>query len=751
MDRSAPAGTPSPVLGESGEDRSAAVVGAGVDRVDGPVKVSGRAIYPTDVVDHLDLAHAVLVQSTVAAGRVTAVDTTAAEAAPGVLAVLTHTNAPRLTRGGEDLPWPPPPSPLQDDRIHHHGQNVAVVVAETFEQATEGARLVRVEYTADDPVVDLDDPRAEHVRDPFGTDGGRGDTATALSTAPVRLEQTYRTAVNTNNPMGPFATVAAWDGDRLTVHDATQGPNSTQTDLARTFGIPPESVRVLAPFIGGGFGAGLRTWPHTILAAVAARHVGRPVKLVLTRKQMFTSIGHRPDTRQAVRIGAEHDGRLTAIDHEAWQTVSLADTNPWENVATVALSNYAAPHLSARDVQVQVNVPAPGSMRAPGEAQGTFALESAMDELARELDIDPVALRLRNYAGTHPVTGQRWSSNGLRECYRVGAEKFGWSRRDPEPRSMRRGSLLVGYGMAGTSFFFAQGPCTARITVSRDGGAVVKSAGMDLGTGTYTVMTQLASELLGLPFHRVRTVLGDSSLPQAPSAGGSGHVGALGSAIHAASRELVRAFLDLVGDDAASPLRGAGLDDVRVADGRIVRQDTGRGESYTDILTRHGREELTAEGTAEPPDKDAPVVPTGPHAAKFAEVHVDADLGVIRVARLLTAVACGRVLNEKTARSQLIGGTVGGIGMALLEDTVTEPRTGRIANPTFGDYLIPVNADIPPLEVHFVGGPDTLNPNGTKGCGEIGISATAAAIANAVHHATGRRVRKLPITIEDLL
>ncbi|GHG52205.1 xanthine dehydrogenase family protein molybdopterin-binding subunit [Streptomyces griseocarneus] len=724
------------------------VVGEGIDRVDARVKVSGRATYPTDA-DLPGLAHAVLVQSTVAAGRLTAVDTTAATAAPGVLAVLTHENAPPL-REARDRLGPLPPPPLQSDRIVHHGENVAVVVAETFEQATEAARLVTARYAPSPPVVDIDDPGAEHVRDPFGSDGGTGDVGAALATAPVRVERTYRTAVNTNHPMGPFATVASWEGDKLTVHDSTQGPSNTRIGLAGTLGVPQDDVRVLAPYIGGGFGSGLRTWPHTVLATVAARHVGRPVKLVLTRKQMFTSVGHRPDTRQTVRIGATRDGRITAIDHEAWQTVSIRDVNP-EHVTRASLSGYASPNISARDVQVRVNVPSPGSMRAPGDAQGNFALESALDELAYELDLDPLELRLRNYADRHPVTGQQWSSNDLRACYRTGAERFGWSRRDPRPRSMRRGRHLVGYGMAGTSFFFAQFACAARVTVTRDGGAVVASAGMDLGTGTYTVMTQLAAELLGLPVRRVRMVMGDSSLPEAPVAGGSGLTGSMGSAIHAAARNTVRAFLDLVRDDAGSPLRGAAVDDVRVEHGRIVRVDDGRGESYAEILTRHRQDELTAEGSAEAPSEDEPVVPTGPYAAKFAEVHVDADLGVIRVARLVTAAHCGRVLNEKTARGQLVGGTVGGIGMALLEHTVTEPRTGRIANGTFGDYLIAVNADIPDLEVHFVGGPDPTTPNGTKGCGELGIPGTAAAIANAVFHATGTRVRRLPITIEQVL
>jgi CO/xanthine dehydrogenase Mo-binding subunit len=522
--------------------------------------------------------------------------------------------------------------------------------------------------------------------------------------------------------------------------------------LAGAFGIPQGSVRVLAPFVGGGFGAGLRVWPHVILTALAARTVDRPVKLVLTRPQMFTGVGHRPTTIQQIKLGATSSGELIALDHQATSSVAMEDDNI-EPVAAGSAAAYACPNVAARDQQVRLNIPAPGSMRAPGEGEGNFALESALDELAYALGMDPLQLRLRNYAGTHPQFGLPWSSKALRACYQQGAERFGRSRRTPQVGSMRQGDWLVGYGMAGVSYFWYQVPCQARASIGRDGTALVRSAATDIGTGTYTVMTQLSAELLGLGLDQVRFDLGDTDMPMAPQAGGSGLTAALGSAVYAACRQLVRAFLDTVKDDPDSPLRGCGLDEVRVADGRIHRTDNPeQGEAYTDILARHGLDELTADGDSAPPrPQDVGMAPAGAFGAKFVEVRVDPDLGLVRVARVVSAIDGGRILNEKLARSQIIGGTVGGIGMALLEETTSDPGTGRIANATLGNYLVAVNADVPDLEVLFVGEPDRFNPIGVKGIGEIGLVGIAAAIANAVYHATGRRIRSLPITIDQLL
>jgi xanthine dehydrogenase YagR molybdenum-binding subunit len=727
------------------------LIGPGVDRVDGPLKVTGTAAYPADF-GYPELAHAVLVRSTVAAGRIRDVDTAAAESAPGVLAVITHRNAPRLKRGPDTPVWRQPPPPLQDDRILHYGQYVGLVVAETAEEANAAGRLVAVDYETTEPLLELDDPRAEVVSNPWGMDAHRGDTAAGQESADDIVDAFYATPDETNNPMGLFCTVAVWDGDALTVHDSSQWPHSVRATLAAAFSVPESGVRVLSPFVGGGFGAGLRVWPHVVLAALAARTTGRPVKLVLTRPQMFTGVGHRTRTVQHLRIGADRSGQLTVLDHVAKNSIAVDDDN-YEPVAADSAWAYACPNVDVRDTQARLNIPPPTSMRAPGQAQGNFALESALDELSYSVGVDPLELRLRNYAEVQPQLGLPWSSKALRECLEQGAERFGWSARDPRPGTMRDGNWQVGYGMAGVSFFWFQPPCQARASIRADGTAYVRSSATDIGTGTYTVMTQLSAELLGLRIDDVRLGLGDTDMPAGAMEGGSGLSAALGSAVYAACRGVIQAFLDTVADDPASPLRGCRLDQVTAEDGRIqLSYDASRGETYSDILARHGLPELTADGSSAPPTpQDAGMAPAGAFAAKFAEVRVDPDLGLVRVSRIVSAVDAGRILNEKTATSQIIGGTVGGIGMALLEETVTDPASGRITNANLGDYLVPVNADVPAQEVLFVGEPDRFNPIGVKGVGEVGLVGIAAAIANGVFHASGKRIRSLPITLDQLL
>jgi CO/xanthine dehydrogenase Mo-binding subunit len=727
------------------------IIGDPVDRVDGPLKVTGAAPYPSDFT-FPDLTHAVLVQSTIAAGRITSIDAAAAEAAPGVLAVITHENAPALADAPLTPLGPPPPFPFKDNRILHRGQHVAVVVARTREQAAAAARLVEISYEEVAPVLSIADPRAPVMLDRWGQDVDRGDVTAALASAEVVYDETFTTAAVTPNPMGLFATVARWDGNRLTVHDASQDPMSTRRALATVFGLPETDVRVLVPYLGGGFGSGLRAWPHVILTALAARVVGRPVKLVLTRPQMFTSVGHRPQTRQRVRLGATRDGRLVAVDHEGTSTIGALDDGGVEPVTQVTGNAYACPNVATHDRRARLNIPSPHWMRGPGTTQGNFAVESALDELSYTLGIDPIELRLRNYAEGQPGSGRAWSSKALRECYRVGAERFGWARRTPETGSMRDGNWLVGYGMAGVTFTSGQAPCQATVSVCRDGTARVRSAATDLGTGTYTIATQVTAELLGLDIDQVHVEIGDSNLPFAPYSGGSGMATSLSGAIQDAVGKLVQAFLDVAADDESSPLRGRSPDDVTITNGGIhVIDDSSIGETYADILARHGLPEITAHGERNPGGDARKPTANGSFAAWFAEVRVDADLGLLRVARIVSALDAGRILNEKLARSQIIGGAVMGIGMTMLEETVFDHETGRIANATFGDYLIPANADVPDLDVVFVGTPDTVRPLGIKGIGEIGVVGVSAAIANAVYHATGRRIRSLPITIEQFL
>lgn len=727
------------------------LVGTGINRVDGPRKVTGTAPYPMDFSVPGQL-YGALVQSTIAAGRIVRMHTEAAETAPGVIGVLTHENAPEVGTGPVTVLGASPPAPLRNDRIVHQGQHIAFVVAETPEQATAAARLVRADYEAAEPLLDLQDPRAELVTDPWGMDTSRGDTAAALESAEVVVRATYTTPDNTNNPLGLFATLASWEGDTLTVHDTSQWPSMVRTTLAMVFGIPESSVRVLVPYVGGGFGAGLRAWPHVVLTAMAARVLKRPVKLVLTRPQMFTSVGHRPHGVQWLSLGATRDGDLVALDHRSLTSLSMED-NDFEPFTHGTASAYRCPNVITQDRQARMNICAPTSMRAPAEAQGNFAMESALDELAYTLGMDPVELRVRNHTAVDPRNGLPWSGKAILECYEAGAQRFGWSERNPEPRSMRDGNWLIGYGMASAMFPYFATPCMAEATVNRDGSAFVRSAATDIGTGTYTVMAQLSAEELGLPLEKVRFDLGDSDMPDSMMAGGSGLTGALGNAVHDACRRLLRSFAELAREDAESPLKGVNPDAVECGDGRVFlagRPD--RGESYIDILARHGLPQLTATGSSTPPvAEELGMSPAGAYGAKFAEVRVDADLGLVRVARVVSAIDGGRILNAKTARSQIIGGTVGGIGMALFEDTVTDPRTGRIANGTFADYLVAVNADIPELDVVFVGEPDRGTATGTKGIGEVGLVGIAAAIANAVFHATGKRFNRLPITLDALL
>jgi xanthine dehydrogenase YagR molybdenum-binding subunit len=706
-------------------------IGRPVSRVDGRQKVTGGATYAAEF-DVPGLAHGAVVRSTVANGRIASIDSRAAERATGVVAVLTHRNAPRLPYRehkalvdaviGERL------HVLQDDRVSHQGQPIALVIADTLEQANHAAMLVRVAYAPETGATDISGAEpvlpTQEKTDQGATlppETRRGDPEGALASEEVKVDQTYVIPRENHNPIEMHATIAAWDGDRLTLWDKTQWVHNVADEIAAVFGIPSENIRVVSPFVGGAFGSGLRTWPHVTLAALGARVAGRPVKLMLSRREMYYGVGYRPHTVQRVALGASRDGRLSAIVHEGYQ-----ETSTYEEFSEALLHAsrflHSCPNVYTRHRIAPMNVHTPTYMRAPGEASGVFALESAMDELAVALNIDPVELRLRNEPERDEFKNLPFSSRSTRECYRVAAERFGWSRRNPEPRSMRDGRWLIGWGMAAATYPMNYAPASARARLLPDGTAEVTSAASDMGPGTWTSMTQVAAETLGLPIERVKFMLGDTRLPRAPVHGGSMTMASVGSAVQAACRS--------AREDALA--RGGAND-------------------LTEAMRRLGQP-VEASVDVQPGDETQRF---SMHAfgAVFVEIAVDPDLGETRVRRIVGAYGAGRIVNPKTTRSQCIGGMIGGIGMALMEHSVVDARNGRVVNANFAEYAVPVYADAPQvMDVVFVEEHDPhVNPLGVKGVGEIAMVGVAPAIANAIFHATGKRIRELPVTPDKLL
>jgi len=736
-------------------------LGKPLDRVDGRLKVTGGARYSAEM-PVANVAYAVMVMSTAANGKITAIDARAAEAVPGVLKVITPASALRLPKP-PDTPGAKSGRPqerklqvLQDTDVFYQNQPVGVVVAETFEAASYAASLVRVQYETQKPRTEMEKEKKHAYRpekanqDP--TDSKRGDLGQGMAQASARVTETYHTPVENHNPMEPHATLAVWEGDRLTVYDATQGIFGVQRVLAKMFGLLPGNVRVVTHFLGGGFGCKGSVWSHVVLAAMAARQVARPVKLVLTRQQMFGPVGFRPRTEQKLQLGAAKDGALTAVGHESHSQTSMFDefVEPTA-AATRILYNSLNAETSHRLVRLDAGTPT--FMRAPGEASGTFAIESAMDEMAYALNMDPVALRLKNYAEMDPEEGKPWSSKSLRACYQTASERFGWDRRTPAPGSMKAGDgRSIGWGMATATYPVRRSPSSALARIMPDGTAYVQAGTQDLGTGTYTVMTQTAADALGLAPSRVRFDLGDTLMPETPVSGGSQTAASTGSAVHGAGLAAKSRAIGLAIADAASPLRGLAEADVDVQDGRLFsKADPTKGETYAALLARQNLPMIEAKVKSAPGEEKQKYAMHS-FGAIFAEVHVDPDLGEVRVTRLVGAYGVGNILNAKTARSQLIGGIVYGLGMALMEQTVADTRTGRVVNPDLAEYHVPVNADVPDIDITFV--PETdphVNPLGVKGIGEIGITGVCAAIANAVYHATGKRVRDLPITLDKVM
>jgi len=734
------------------------IVGAPINRTDAWAKVSGAARYAAEhPVEHL--AQAVLVTSTVPNGRIRRIDTSEAESLPGVVHIMTHENALRLPQETKAGKVSPPIgrvlSLLQDDAVHYNNQPLAVVVAETFEQAREAAARLRIEYDTEPALLDFEEAK-EHTHPPEkvltqSTDTKRGDLQAGLLSGSARIDVTYRTPVENHNPIEPHATIAAWDGDNLLLYDSTQYMKGVQRTVAGTLGIGEDKVTVLCPYVGGAFGCKGSVWSHVVLAAMAAKGAGRPVKLVLDRNQMFGPVGARPVTEQRLRHAAMFDGRLTATAHDTVAYTSMIED--WiEPCGLMTRMMYGAPNEETTHRLARMNLGTPTFMRAPGEASGSFALESSMDELAYELGIDPLQLRLQNYTERDPGKDLPFSSKSLRQCYDIGAERFGWSRRNPQPRSMREGDKLVGWGMATATYPTNRSKGAASATIHVDGTVVVRSSTQDLGTGTYTVMTQVAADALGLPVERVRFELGDSRLPEAPVSGGSTTVASVAPAVQAAARALRLKLVGIAVADERSPLHGALADEVEMDGGMLfLRGDPSKGESMTDIVVRYGGAPIEAQADADPGDASKKF---SMHAfgAVFVEVHVDEALGTVRVPRVVGVYGVGKLMNAKTGHSQLMGGIVGGIGMALFEETVFDLRNGRAVNGNLAEYHVPVNADIGSIEVEVVDEDDPhVNPLGAKGIGEIGITGVAAAVANAVYHATGKRIRDLPITLDKLL
>lgn len=737
-------------------------IGTATSRVDGPAKVTGAAKYAAEL-NVPNLAYGWVVGATITRGRITRIDTTAAERFPGVLTVLSHENRPRMADTDEGYkddvaPDGSPFRPLYDNKIMFNGQPIALVVAETSEAAQFGASLVRIEYAEEPHITDIHRARdtAVPVKAPtspmeaaFAPPKPRGNPDQALAAAAIRHEAEYFVPNEYHNPMELFAATAIVEADgKLTVWDKTQGVQNVQRYLCGVFGLKSDEVRVMSPFMGGGFGAGLRPQYEVVLAVLGARALNRSVRVVLTRAQMY-GLGYRPAMIQRIALGANAGGTLDVITHDAVTVTSKFEDFHRQETAWSGLL-YKSPNAKYAHRLAKLDLATSSDMRAPSAAPGLFALESAMDELAVALKMDPLELRLKCYSDRDQINNRPFSSKALRECYREGAAAFGWDKRNPAPRSMRDGRELTGFGMATGIWEALQAPIAVRIVLTANGHAEVACATSDIGTGTYTIMAQVAADMLGLPLEAISVKLGDSTLPQSPVEGGSWIATSVANGIANTAAAIREDLLRFAKQIPNSPLANASADDVTLAGGRLVsKRDASRGVSIADAMRQGAVDRIQQEKATSPSDDHSRA--SNAHAAHFIEVKVDEQLGVIRVTRAVSAIAAGRILNTKTASSQILGGVVWGIGMALHEETLIDHRYGRIVNANIAEYHVPVHADIQDIKVIFVDEKDDSNPLGLKGLGEIGIVGVAAAVANAVYHATGKRVRDLPITLDKLL
>jgi len=746
-----PGGRPDPLM-----RRKHGLIGAPVSRIDGPLKVRGKATFAAEFpIDRM--VYAALAFSSIAKGRIATLDTAEAEAAPGVVLVMTHRNAPRIqpmpmiltgpkALGGDNLPI------LQDDRIHWNGQPIAAVLAETQEQADYAASLIGADYAAEPALTAFVEAKDKGVEQ--GQFFGQplkleiGDAERALADSAVKVDASYSTPRHNHNPIEPHAVTVMWQGDALVVHDASQAVSHSAWSLAQIFGLDESHVHVTSPYVGGGFGS-KTFWQHHVLGAAASKLSGRPVRIALSREGVYRLVGGRTVTEQRVAIGAAADGRFEAIIHTG--TVAMTPHNALpEPFILPTQSAYGAGSFKLCVNVVRLDMLANTFMRAPGEAVGTFGLECAIDELAVKLGVDPVDLRIRNEPDKDPTSGRPFSSRHIVEAWRAGAERFGWGGRTPTPGTKRDGEWLVGMGCATGTYPYHRMPGgAARITLTKDGRARVEAAAHEMGMGTSTAQTQVAAERLGLTMDQVTFGYADSSMPGVIMAGGSQQTASIGAAVIAAQRTLVAKLLQLAGND--SPLAGLTPDEVGGLEGGLAcLDDPARWESYSAILTRAQRDEVTAEATAPPP---AETQHWSMHSwgAMFCEVRVNTVTGEVRVSRFLGSFDCGRVLNAKTASSQFKGGIIMGLGLALMEETQFDERSGRIMNPSLAEYHVPVHMDVPAIDVIWTDIPDPHAPMGARGIGEVGITGVAAAVANAIFNATGKRVRDLPLTLDKLI
>lgn len=736
-------------------------IGKPTNRVDGRAKVTGKAKYTAEF-NVPGLTHGVVVSSTIARGRIKKIDTSEALALEDVLQVFTHENTPQLARldlSYKDMDSPPgsPFRPLQSDKIQFNMQPIALVVAETFELAQYAAILVKVEYETEAHTTRLADNLDKSIngtgfRAGFEPPKSYGNFEKGYAEAAVHLDVEYFHGAEHHNPMEMHASTVMYEEDgSLTIYDKTQGVLNSQHYVSMIFGLSKKKVRVLSPFVGGAFGSALRPQYQLFMATLAALELKRSVKVVLTRPQMF-SFGHRPITIQRLMLGASPDGALKAIRHSAFSETSQFE-NYIENIVTWSGKTYKCEHVEEVYKLVKLDMYTPLDMRAPGGTTGVYALESAMDELAYKLHMDPLQLRLKNYTDEDMSKGKPFSSKELRACYEQGAERFGWNKRKHEPRSMKEGHNLIGWGMATGIWDAMQVPARARAVLSADGKLKVSSATADIGTGTYTIMAQIAAETLGLPLEDVEAKLGDSSMPFAFIEGGSTTAASVGTAIKYVCDKICRKLLRLVRKIENAPFKKARLYEVIFADGMIkLKSDPSKAIAITDVMKQSETNYIEKDSTALPNMLKQHKYARNTHSSVFAEVKVDEDLGTIKVTRVVNAIAGGRILNAKTAESQILGGVVWGISMALEEDSFMDHNFGRFINHDLAEYHVSVNADIHDIDVIFVEEEDKIvSPIGVKGLGEIGLVGVAAAIGNAVYHATGKRVRDLPITLDKVM